>query len=190
MVLPLLLCALQTWLQKVNADPRPLLFSLTMTITGSLVRSWHPAECLECLQSDHVGSLTHTEFSRKMFVTVTSELPKQCSVKRICLPMKETWVQSLGQEDPLEEEMAVHPLHYSCLRNPTSKPRTDASEEPPMPTSRSWTPSPQNCERINYCYSNHPVSDILSCSLSKPIYLGSGYYIRSSSCLINVIHTS
>jgi len=23
-------------------------------------------------------------------------------------PMQETWVQSLGQEDPLEEEMATH----------------------------------------------------------------------------------
>ena len=30
---------------------------------------------------------------------------------RICLPMQEmqeTWVPSLGQEDPLEEEMATH----------------------------------------------------------------------------------
>ena len=26
----------------------------------------------------------------------------------ICLPMQETLVQSLGQEDPLEEEMATH----------------------------------------------------------------------------------
>ena len=32
--------------------------------------------------------------------------------------MQETWVQSLGQEDPLEEEM-VNPLQYSCLENPT-----------------------------------------------------------------------
>ena len=27
---------------------------------------------------------------------------------RICLPMQEIQVQSLGQEDPLEEEMATH----------------------------------------------------------------------------------
>ena len=30
---------------------------------------------------------------------------------RICLPMQETqdlWVRSLGQEDPLKEEMATH----------------------------------------------------------------------------------
>ena len=33
------------------------------------------------------------------------------SGKKICLPMKEvqeTWVQSLGREDPLEEGMAIH----------------------------------------------------------------------------------
>ena len=29
-----------------------------------------------------------------------------------CLPMKEMWVQSLGWEDPLEEEMVTH---YSIL---------------------------------------------------------------------------
>ena len=28
---------------------------------------------------------------------------------RICLPMQEMWVQSLGQEDALEKEMALHP---------------------------------------------------------------------------------
>ena len=27
---------------------------------------------------------------------------------RICLPTQETWVQSLGLEDPLEKEMATH----------------------------------------------------------------------------------
>ena len=32
-------------------------------------------------------------------------------------PMRETWVRSLGQEDPLEKEMA-NPLQYSCLENP------------------------------------------------------------------------
>ena len=30
------------------------------------------------------------------------------SVVKNCLPMQETWVQSLGQEDPLEEKMATH----------------------------------------------------------------------------------
>ena len=30
------------------------------------------------------------------------------------------WVQSLGQEDPLEEEHGI-PLQYSCLKNPMDK---------------------------------------------------------------------
>ena len=39
---------------------------------------------------------------------------KECSSQvahweRICLPMEETWVWSLGWEDPLKEEMATHP---------------------------------------------------------------------------------
>ena len=32
---------------------------------------------------------------------------------------KETWVPSLGWEDPLEEEMATHSC--SCLENPTDR---------------------------------------------------------------------
>ena len=31
--------------------------------------------------------------------------------------MRETWVQSLGQKDPLEKENG-NPLQYSCLENP------------------------------------------------------------------------
>ena len=34
--------------------------------------------------------------------------------------MKETWVQSLGQEDSLEKGMAT-PLQYSCLENPMDR---------------------------------------------------------------------
>ena len=33
--------------------------------------------------------------------------------------MQETWVQSLGWEDPLEEGMAT--LQYSCLENPMDR---------------------------------------------------------------------
>ena len=33
----------------------------------------------------------------------------------------ETWVQSLGQEDPLEKGMAGYPLQYSCLENPMDR---------------------------------------------------------------------
>ena len=31
--------------------------------------------------------------------------------------MRETWVQSPGQEDPLKKGMAAHPPQYSCLEN-------------------------------------------------------------------------
>ena len=46
--------------------------------------------------------------------------------QRICLPMQEmqeTQIQSLGQEDTLEKEMATHsgPLQYSCLENPMDR---------------------------------------------------------------------
>ena len=34
--------------------------------------------------------------------------------------IEEMWVQSLGREDPLEEEI-VNPLKYSCLENPMDK---------------------------------------------------------------------
>jgi len=32
--------------------------------------------------------------------------------------MQETWIRSLGQEDPLEKES---PLQYSCLENSTDE---------------------------------------------------------------------
>ena len=34
--------------------------------------------------------------------------------------IEEMWVQSLGREDPLEEEIG-NPLKYSCLENPMDK---------------------------------------------------------------------
>ena len=35
--------------------------------------------------------------------------------------MQETWVQSLGQEDPLEKGTATHSSIYSCLGNPMDR---------------------------------------------------------------------
>ena len=40
--------------------------------------------------------------------------------------MQETWVQSLGWEDPLEKEMATQ-LQYSCLENPVDRGAWQAS---------------------------------------------------------------
>ena len=45
-------------------------------------------------------------------------LPRWLSaILRICLPIQETeetWIQSLVQEDPLEEEMATHSMILAC----------------------------------------------------------------------------
>ena len=35
--------------------------------------------------------------------------------------MQEMWVQSLGQEDPLEKGVAIYPLQYSFLENPMGR---------------------------------------------------------------------
>ena len=34
--------------------------------------------------------------------------------------MQEVWVRSLGQEDPVEEDLG-NPLQYSCLGNPMDR---------------------------------------------------------------------
>ena len=34
---------------------------------------------------------------------------------------QEMWVQSLGQEDPLEKGVAIYPLQYSFLENPMGR---------------------------------------------------------------------
>ena len=39
---------------------------------------------------------------------------------RLLPAMQETWVRSLGQEDPLEKEMATHSSN-SCLENPMDR---------------------------------------------------------------------
>ena len=54
------------------------------------------------------------------------ELPRWLGGKRICLLMQETqetWVQSLGQEDPLEEEMATHSSFLAWRIPGTGEPR-------------------------------------------------------------------
>ena len=35
-------------------------------------------------------------------------LPRWLSGKEVRLPMQETWIRSMGQEDPLEEQMETH----------------------------------------------------------------------------------
>ena len=49
-------------------------------------------------------------------------LPRWLSGKEICLPMQETQGWSLGQEDPLEKEMAIHPSIVIWRISETEKP--------------------------------------------------------------------
>ena len=54
-----------------------------------------------------------------MIGTTPSPRPSQVAQwQRTHLPMQDTWVQSLDWEDPMEKEMAIYPLQYSCLGNP------------------------------------------------------------------------
>ena len=48
------------------------------------------------------------------------KLPWWLSGKEPVCQCKRRWVQSMGQEDPLEEEMATH-LQYSWLENPMDR---------------------------------------------------------------------
>ena len=59
--------------------------------------------------------------NRNIYVKVQSMLgfPNGSVVKNLPA-MQKMWVQSLGQKDPLEKEMAT-PLQYSCLRNPVDR---------------------------------------------------------------------
>ena len=50
---------------------------------------------------------------------VTQQLVAQ-RLKRLPL-IRDTWVRSMGWEDPLEKEMATHSLQYCCLENPMDK---------------------------------------------------------------------
>ena len=57
----------------------------------------------------------------------------------MCLPMQETWVRFLGQEDPLEKEMATHSSMLAGKSHgqkslagysPRGREELDANEEP------------------------------------------------------------
>ena len=52
----------------------------------------------------------------KMYLIILPEALVAQRVKRLSA-IRETWVWSLGREDPLEKEKATH-SSYSCLENP------------------------------------------------------------------------
>ena len=59
-----------------------------------------------------------TVFQPSNFKYVLTSLVAQ-TVKRLST-MRETWVLSLGREDPLEKKMATHSSNY-CLENPMDR---------------------------------------------------------------------
>ena len=60
---------------------------------------------METTVTGNTGFVTAYIFHCPVF---TLDFPGGSVVKRICLPMQETWVLSLGWEEPLEEDMANH----------------------------------------------------------------------------------
>ena len=49
--------------------------------------------------------------------------------------MPDTWVPSLGWEEPLEEGMVIHSIQYSCLENPMER--------------GAWWSSPSDCKELD-----------------------------------------
>ena len=83
------------------------------------------------MQSSKYGHAVHSGMNCLVYLTVYRASLVAQTVKDLHA-MRERWVRSLGQNDPLEKEMATHssirvlenpmvhgnPLQYSCLENP------------------------------------------------------------------------
>ena len=73
---------------------------------------WHSWLILQqdcCLHPLVLESFRYMAFMEDMCINVRGYgLPPWLKQSRICLLMQETWVQSLGQDDPLEKGMAMH----------------------------------------------------------------------------------
>ena len=61
-----------------------------------------------CLQTTKIKSLVDSRDLLRQSKIIIIKVSQVTQWSRICLPMQETWVQFLGQEDPLEKEMATH----------------------------------------------------------------------------------
>ena len=70
------------------------------------------------LQLKIAHATTKTQCSQILCLSFSFSL--SLSAQRILLPMQEIHVQSLGQKDPLEREMATH-TQYCCLENPIDR---------------------------------------------------------------------
>ena len=73
-------------------------------ITDFCTLIFHPATLLDSFIN--LNNLLNNVFDGVYRVSIWASLVAQ---RLKCLPaMRETWVQSLGQEDPLEKKMATH----------------------------------------------------------------------------------
>ena len=63
---------------------------------------------LESMGSQRVGYNSETKQQQKIHTTIYKMGFPGGSVAKNSLAKQEMWVQSLGQEDPLEKEMATH----------------------------------------------------------------------------------
>ena len=95
------------------------------------------------LQETRVHSLVRELRSHKLYRTANKKKNLPLSFRniwasqiaqqgRICLPLQETQVRSLGQEDPLEEEMATHssvlPWRIPWTEEPGGHKESDTTE--------------------------------------------------------------
>ena len=69
---------------------------------------------MDSLSLRHLGSHIHTHTHVGIYILIYIDLVPQ--MVKNPLAMRETWVRSLGQEDPLEKG-TVNPLQYSGLEN-------------------------------------------------------------------------
>ena len=70
--------------------------------------AWHRVQLYSniCLVLKHLGYKSSKNFSKRVLTLHQASLVAQM-VKHLPT-MQKTWVRSLGQEDPLEKEMATH----------------------------------------------------------------------------------
>ena len=107
------------WLDVITDSMDMSLSKLQETVKDR--EAWHAVVCGITKDLDTTEQLKNNKSigwclckKREMWTQMHREVPGGSAVKKL-LPMRETWVWSLGQKDPLEKE--INPLQYSCLGN-------------------------------------------------------------------------
>ena len=113
LVFPLLLFSSiikHCWLKKPFLSLLAILWScmfswVHLSLSSLLFTSLHVSTICEASSDNHFAFLLFFFFGMVLFATSYSLVAQRLT--RLP-PMRETWVQSLGQEDPLENEMVTH----------------------------------------------------------------------------------